>query len=540
MTTAVRKSAPAQGRRSSVMNFEELIQALIWSPLLHELSRAIPEKGPEGRPRKYPEAIVLMFGALARHHRSAAAAEAELFNDSAWQIVRHEWDRFQRATVANPADRVSLPSEGICWHHWKHARDTYLVNDTIIEELLKQFTATSIEMALELGYFDLEEGSLSHPSSTRSIYGDGTEVRSAYRCLARQVEVVDEDTGEVSIRLAAVEPSRPDVARAWIETDPVTGEKYALDAKSGKRLARLPLDREALKSNKYGEYQANQNIVTFHTRNDDASHSRMTLAIGMDESENTEADTAMRLLEQLAASPIGPAIQCVVYDKALRGVHLDRILTEFGYIPVVKVAAAPSTKAEKDARRAAGQEDKLKPKNLPLGSREHTLADGSVCKHLIYATNGQLVEMDWDERGALVQMSRLPVRRQVKKQARERGGRNWGWSVEYEVACPKGTFSFWLTPHSAYGEKETRIAENVRIFPEVHETVDPEFRRLAGRRNDSENSHSQYKETLRHKRSHTLGRNGMLLDALLFFAMENSKNWLRQIGWSKSVELQAS
>lgn len=112
--------------------------------------------------------------------------------------------------------------------------------------------------------------------------------------------------------------------------------------------------------------------------------------------------------------------------------------------------------------------------------------------------------------------------------------------MEYEVACPKGAFSFWLTPHSAYGEKETRIAENVRIFPEVHETVDPEFRRLAGRRNDSENSHSQYKETLRHKRSHTLGRNGMLLDALLFFAMENSKNWLRQIGWSKSVELQAS
>lgn len=148
--------------------------------------------------------------------------------------------------------------------------------------------------------------------------------------------------------------------------------------------------------------------------------------------------------------------------------------------------------------------------------------------------------MDFNERGELIRLEGLPVRRQIKKQAREPGGRNWGWSVEYQVACPKEPFTLWFTPHSAYGEKETRIAENVRIFPEVQEKIGPEFRRLSGRRNDSENSHSQYKETLRHKRSHTLGRNGIPLDALRFFAMENSKNWLRHCGWQMSAELQAS
>ena len=50
-----------------------------------------------------------------------------------------------------------------------------------------------------------------------------------------------------------------------------------------------------------------------------------------------EAGVATESFERLAA--LAPGIQTVVYDKALRGVHIDR-LYKVGILPVVKVAAA--------------------------------------------------------------------------------------------------------------------------------------------------------------------------------------------------------
>ena len=510
-----------------VLNLEEHIQALIWWPGLHQIAQAIPDEGLDGRPRKYPKAVMLLFGALSRFYRSSAAVEAALDSPAAWDIVCREWDRHQDATVPDPSDRLPLPDKGVRWHHWKYMRDEYLVDDEILGHLLELFTDAAITLALELGYFDPTKGSLSHPAATRSIFGDGTEVRSAYRCLAKELPDPLAEPGSGKTCLAAVEPGRSEHVRAWIRTEAESGRQYAVDALTGQVMARIPLDMQALGSNKYGEYQANQNIVTFHTREDDAPHSRVTLLIGMDDSPNTEAATAMGLIERIASSRIGGLIQAVVYDKALRGIHLDRLLTEFGYIPVVKVAAAGTTSEEREQREANGGPGKFK--QLPLGPYSHDV-DGRDCKHLLHVVNGMVVEMDFDERGQLVQLPQLPTRQQVKRSARLRGGRRWHWNVGYRIDCPNGGFVAWVTPHASLGDDSTKVAENLRIFPEADRSVDPEFCRLHGRRNDSENSHSQYKETLRHKRAHTLGRNGMMLDALLFFALENAKTWYHQVG----------
>jgi hypothetical protein len=99
-------------------------------------------------------------------------------------------------------------------------------------------------------------------------------------------------------------------------------------------------------------FNPHRNIVSFHVR-DEHDHSKVTFALGMDTAPNTEAEAAMALIDRLSRTKIGRLIRCVIYDKALRGVHLEKILTQYGYIPVVKVALAPTDEAERVAREAA-------------------------------------------------------------------------------------------------------------------------------------------------------------------------------------------
>jgi hypothetical protein len=95
--------------------------------------------------------------------------------------------------------------------------------------------------------------------------------------------------------------------------------------------------------------------------------------------EGGEAGVATESFEKLAT--LAPGIQTVVYNKVLRGVHIDR-LYEAGILPVVKVAAA-----SRKARRGAKGGQRVDKEGL-IEVKEVPLPDGRTEQVPIYARDG--------------------------------------------------------------------------------------------------------------------------------------------------------
>jgi hypothetical protein len=261
----------------------------------------------------------------------------------------------------------------------------------------------------------------------------------------------------------------------------------------------------------------------------------VTLILGMDASPNTEAETAMDLIDRLSRTKIGRRILCVIYDKALRGVHLERILTLYGYIPVVKVALAPTDEEERAEREAASAGPKFK--ELVVGPVDHTTRSGRKCHHLLHSVNGKVIEVDHYGEGKLAPVG-APYRRQVKRYERTDPERPFHFTVGYLVECPNGPFVTWVVPHGRRGEEGTRRAENIRVFPDDPE--DEVFAALYPRRNDTEGLHSRYKKTLPNKRALSLGGNRILVEMALFAIIENADTWYRKVGHQAVAEAKAA
>lgn len=103
------------------------------------------------------------------------------------------------------------------------------------------------------------------------------------------------------------------------------------------------------------------------------------------------------------------------------------------------------------------------------------------------------------------------------------------FNEQYRIECPDGAFTFFLCPHKSHnGDDGRHVAENSRIFPEGSEV----FTALYGSgRNTSEGGNAQMKDAYPHKRSQASGRLPVLLDAYLYFVLDNAKTWYFQCGW---------
>ena len=328
-----------------------------------------------------------------------------------------------------------------------------------------------------------------------------------------------------------VDPNAKNRIRAILVTNE-EGKTQAIDPETGQILARPPVDVDAFGSGKYDtgeDFNPNRNIVSFHVR-DEHDHNKVTRASGMDAAPNTEAETAMALIDRLSRTKIGGLIRCVVYDEALRGVHLEKILTHYGYIPVVKVALAPTDEEERVAREAAAAGPKFK--ELIIGSAKHTTPAGT-CEHLLCAVNGKVIEVDYDEGGKLAPVG-APCRQQVKRDDRADAQRPFYFNVGYRVECPNGSYVTWVVPHGRQGDQDTRGAENIRIFPE--DPDDEVYSAIFPRRNDGESVHSRYKKVLPNKRALSLGGNRTLLEMVLFAITENADTWYRNLGHQTRAE----
>lgn len=124
-----------------------------------------------------------------------------------------------------------------------------------------------------------------------------------------------------------------------------------------------------------------------------------------------------------------------------------------------------------------------------------------------------MVQLDLDERGDPVVVA-TPRRGPVKRVRRADG--RFHFNLGYDIACPYGEFTTWLSPHGRDGDYAR--PENLRVIPDD----DPVAQRLRGLRSDAEAFHSNLKRTLIVDRAMSLGWRRGLIDVYAFALLNNA------------------
>jgi hypothetical protein len=528
------RQAVAESGRTNILSPFESAVVLLHCPYFHQVAATIPYRKDDDtehghRDRDYPKGIVLMFGVLSRICRSQPKAEALLRPPEQWELIRRHWEIACASGVVPETDCVPLPRKPIRVGQWRYAQQLLTSDPRAMARFEQAFIDAAVDLSLTLGYF--AGGSFTNPAKSSCLFADGTEVRSQYRSYLEWR--MDEATGVK--RLAAVDPMARDRVRAWL--DDSSGTWRAIDPATGEILRKLPVDPDALASEKYGPTQSAYNVVPIGVRGDEPN-SRVTLWVGIDEKENSEAATILRGIDCLHGTVLAGQVQGLITDKIIRGVHQVDLYTKYGIVPITKVASSSTTCS--DGGEAVGESDALRDvvliesqrkkrrvKSLPLPPVSHEVMNGKQCRHQLMLIDGAVVEVDFDEDGSsLVEVSR-PTKHQVKR-SRRSGGR-YHFVDGYEIECRHGSFVTWLCPHKEFnGDDGRRTAENHRIFPEGSE----HFRRLFGAgRNSSEGGNAHHKDTYPHKRSQSSGRLPVHLDMHLYFIGQNARTWYLQGGF---------
>lgn len=469
--------------RTQVLTTAEQIEAVFSQPTLYRLAAEVPYRQPVGRPPLHPAWALLGYGVLARVFRSGARTEAELASPGVWQRILETVAEVRAAhpNLDIPAGNVTRPPD---WAAWKNARNRYFTDPEILARLKEVFSETAVEQARALGLLQpTGDGSLCHPSPARVVYGDGTVIRPLYRPPAAQRHT-DPETGEV--------------AGTYLDTD-----GSPIDT------PRRRFDPDAAEYHGHTGSVHGQNYVGLYARGDQP-HQRVVLAVDRVPRPGQEADTAVACFQRIHAL-LGNGVQAFVYDGAIRGTHIDQLMTECGVLVINKVHGTHG--------RTRGAREGEQQRWHTLGIWEHEIQEGP-CTHHLAAIDGAVHEFALDETGTPMARHRL-TRRQVKR-PRRRSGR-YHFNVAFEVPCPAGDFLAWVTPHAEPGDTEHARADAVRVIAQG----DEDFARLYGLRNDSESFNSQLKRTLLVDRAMSLGGKRQLLDVLCFAVLNNTTNAYR-------------
>lgn len=472
--------------RPPTMSTNDKIRAIFSDPTLYELADVIPVKQPVGRRAHHPGYLLLAYGVLARLFRSAVRVETELADPTTWDLIRQTVTQMQQRhpDLVHQLPGRRPPNRDA----FRYARDTYLADEERLREMRAIFTECAVEQAQSLGLLDPKgPGSLSHPDRSRVVYGDGTVVRPLYRPPAATRETVKGKTvityldehGEPTSK-----PTRrfdPDAADFHGHAGPVHG----------------------------------QNFVALYARGDHPGQ-RVVLAVERVDRPGREADTAVKAIKELHAVA-GSGIQAIVYDGAMRGTHIDDLMTNLGVVVVNKVHASAKSAARKGKNNA--------PRFFALGTWEHDVpaeagAGTGTCTHQLGAVDGAVSEIALSDEGSPIIRSRLE-RRQIKRPRRASG--RYHFNVAYEVPCEHGSFTAWVTPHALAGERDHSRADAVRVIAEG----EPTFDRIYGLRNDAESFNSELKRTLLVDRAMSLGARRQLLDVLCYALLHNAVNAAR-------------
>jgi len=463
----------------------EVIRAVMSHRGIYELGALIPDRSITGRPLAHPGYLLIAFGMLARHYRSGARAHAELGQSQIWNHL------VEQAFLAREeiGEELWRPpgTEPVSWPAWRYARDTYLANDRALEAMAEIFTPLALIDARSIGLLQPKgPGSWAHPHRSRMIYGDGTVIRPIYRPpLAVRVDAL---IGDLDADAEGKVLRYPNQATGELLTKPV--RRY---------------DPDGLLHHGHTGPVHGTNLVSFYARGD-LPNQRIILGLDTVRSPGQEAATAVGLGLRIAEL-VGDGAMAFVYDGALRGVHIETLMSQAGMLVINKVHASAS-----GLLTASGK--KVRTQLLDIFVHDGILGP---CRHQVGLIDGAVTELVTNDRGEVLPGEVLE-RVQVKRS--HRGSGLFHFNVAYRIICsgdPTGGFLIWISPHATKAGNHSR-PDQMRVIPEV----DPDFARLYGLRPDSESANALLKRGLICDRSPSLGRKRLMVDMTCFSLLHNA------------------
>ncbi len=313
-------------------------------------------------------------------------------------------------------------------------------------------------MATEAGLLSGRHGSLTQPERSDCIHGDGVVIPSLYK-----PKGPDPDTGEM--------PKR---------RDPDAGTHHTGD------------DRE-LHGTKFN---------MLFTRGQDKG-SRYVLSV--EHVERDEAGTAVEMLRRIR-SHVPDAID-FLYDGALRGTHIDDVMTNIGMLTTSPMYPAKGAK-NSGAERVNKKVPLIQPVPVRGGAQK-------TCR--VVLDNGAPAVVSLNVQGDEI-LDRLELN-QVRQEQNKDG--TWRWYGDYELPAKHGGGSVLLRLNKTKDERSGRGAnrtENLRVFHPESE----QYKRLYGRRSDAESSNRRLQDTLWLGRAHCLGAKHQLLTLIGFQRTQNA------------------
>ena len=439
----------------------EAFAAILSNPATHAEAKAIPKQGKYGRRRLYPDYMWVFYESAISVCGSARQVAGELNDPQVWGWIR---DLVEGLFPDDPS--MHLPAKPMRRHHYEYGR-LYLAHPEYLARRQAIHMEESVKLALNIGLLDPEgPGSVTHPDLSRTVYGDGKVITPLFRAKPGDMRP-DRRTGELVQR--RFEPD----ASMHFEAGSVEayGTKFFL-AETRSDEGRVILDARCVPAKGGGG----------------------------------EAGVATESFETLAA--IAPGIQAVVYDMAMRGAHIDRLLSS-GLLPVVKVPAA-----SRKARRGARGGQRVDKERL-IEVKEVTLPDGRTEQVPIYAKDGAPGVGRLNDEGEL---TFIPIER-IRNQRFERAG-GFRWYAQYRLPLELGggEITLRLQGNDEDAKKKLNRAENLRAIPRT----DPDFARLYVRRGDAESLNRALEDTLYLNRAHSEGHLRQTADLLGFALMVNS------------------
>jgi hypothetical protein len=379
------------------------VEAIIRNTALYELAKLVPQQveGEGGRPRQFPDYMLLLFDALISVYGSSRKVEAELSHRHTWKFVR------RLVKKMHPNDPTMwLPAQRYKRHHYSYGRNRYLTNPVVLAKLQALHRELAVDQANELGLLDPEgDGSFTHPSLDRMFYADGKVVTPLYRAKPGDTKV-NKETGEI-INL-----------------------RYEADA--------------ALHMEGTGEMAWGTKFVITAVRSTDR-HGRMILDARHSPNVGGEAKTAMEVIGDLAG--VAKGAQGVIYDGALRGVHHAELMSKYGLLSINKVQA-------KEVATRNGKPVKRVEKNVHV---EDKVVDGKTVR--LFAKGGAIGVVELDDKGEqhFVELKRVKTTR--------RDDKNGKYRFYNLYALPEGgTVMVRLDTTDEDRERKLNRSENVRAI----------------------------------------------------------------------------
>jgi len=448
-----------------VASFERL-EAILANPAIYELAELVPhpsiEKG--GRRRDLPDFMLFVYEALISVYRSARQVEAELSHPVVWRFIRR---KLKKRFPDDLSKR--LPRRPMKRHHYTYARNRYLTDPAVAAALGELHRRLACEQARELGLMDPKgPGSLTHPHLSRMLYSDGKVVTPLFRAKAGDTRI-DKSTGE--IKPVRFEPD----ADLHFEGD--------------------------------GEIAFGTKFVMVAVRTQD-ERGRIILDLEWVPDKGGEAKVAMECFDRLA--PLVPGAQGVIYDTALRGIHHQCLLRDYGLLPVNKVTAAVA-----GSKRPRRDEGRRVEKSVLVERRDVALSDGSVKSLSLFAKGGAVGIGEMNDRG---EPEFLELKR-VKTYRRGKPGQ-FRWYNDYELpdAYEKQVITVRLHGNKEDAARKFNRTENVRPIA----ASDPDFKALYRRRNDAESINRGLVDSLYLGRAHSVGHARQLVNLLGYALMVNA------------------